>query len=74
MKTRTASMFISLCGSMTLTIICTVAHAAETAVPSYISAAVASPIRPAGDVKRDPNQKPAEVLAFAGVKPGDLVA
>jgi predicted methyltransferase len=38
-----------------------------------ISAAVASPARPAADVERDPLRKPAEVLHFAGVKPGDRV-
>lgn len=43
-------------------------------VPAYINAAVADPIRPASDTERDVNRKPAEVLAFAGVKPGDTVA
>jgi len=44
------------------------------AIPSYVSAAVANPIRPPKDVRRDPSQKPEQVLAFAGVKPGHLVA
>ena len=46
----------------------------SAAVPAYITAAVASPLRSPRDVARDPGQKPAEVLAFAGVKPGDRVA
>jgi predicted methyltransferase len=55
-----------------------VAHAgsslAATDAGSAIAAAVADPARPAADTARDANRKPAEVLAFAGVKPGDKVA
>ncbi len=43
-------------------------------VPPYIAAAVADPNRPAADQARDENRKPAEVLQFAGIKPGDKVA
>lgn len=39
-----------------------------------IAAAVANSLRSPRDVARDASQKPAEVLAFAGVKPGDRVA
>lgn len=39
-----------------------------------ILSAVADPARPPEDVARDPLRKPAEMLAFAGVKPGDKVA
>ena len=39
-----------------------------------IAAAVADPARPEADRQRDANRKPAECLAFAGVKPGDRVA
>lgn len=46
---------------------------AATTVPAYISAAVADASRPARDTQRDVNRKPAEVLTFAGVKPGDKV-
>jgi predicted methyltransferase len=42
-------------------------------IPAYITAAVADPNRPATDTKRDANRKPAETVAFAGVKPGDRV-
>jgi len=38
-----------------------------------ISTAIADTDRPAADVARDANRRPAEVLAFAGVKPGDRV-
>lgn len=43
------------------------------AVPPNIAAALADPSRPADDVKRDADRKPAEMLAFAGVKPGMTV-
>ena len=46
---------------------------AASDVPAYVSAAVADSGRPAADKARDANRKPAEVLAFAGVKPGDKV-
>lgn len=43
-------------------------------IPQYISAAVANPNRPDIDRQRDADRKPAEVIAFAGLKPGDKVA
>jgi predicted methyltransferase len=49
------------------------ASLAADAVPAYIQAAVADASRPAGDKARDANRKPAESVAFAGVKPGDKV-
>ncbi|WP_334164153.1 class I SAM-dependent methyltransferase [Phenylobacterium sp.] len=39
-----------------------------------IAAAVADPARPEADTRRDADRKPAEMLAFAGVKPGMEVA
>jgi predicted methyltransferase len=42
--------------------------------PDAISAAVADANRPETDKERDANRKPAETLAFAGVRPGDRVA
>jgi predicted methyltransferase len=46
-------------------------HAA--AVPAAISAAVADAGRPAADKDRDADRKPAETLAFSGVKAGEQV-
>jgi len=46
---------------------------AAPSIPAYISAAVADTARPAEDRQRDADRKPAETLAFAGVKPGDTV-
>ncbi len=42
--------------------------------PEFIAAAIADSHRPDGDKQRDENRKPAEVMAFTGVKPGDAVA
>ena len=44
-----------------------------TADAAWIAAAVADPDRPAADRERDVHRKPAEVLAFAGVRPGTTV-
>jgi predicted methyltransferase len=44
------------------------------AIPADIAAAVADGARPAADKERDADRKPAEVLAFAGIKPGAQVA
>lgn len=43
------------------------------APPAAIVAAVADPGRPAEDRARDADRRPAEMLAFAGVKPGMVV-
>jgi predicted methyltransferase len=44
------------------------------AAPDFITAAIADSNRPDADRQRDANRKPAETLAFAGVKPGDQIA
>ncbi|MCW3835952.1 class I SAM-dependent methyltransferase [Sphingomonas canadensis] len=46
---------------------------AQTVSPA-IAAALADPARPAADRERDAARHPGEILAFAGVKPGDKVA
>jgi len=46
---------------------------AASAIPANVAQAVATPTRPETDTSRDVNRKPAEILAFAGVKPGDRV-
>jgi predicted methyltransferase len=51
-----------------------VAVPALAADPSPIEKAIADPARTAADRERDGRDKPAEVLAFAGVKPGMVVA
>jgi predicted methyltransferase len=39
-----------------------------------LSAAVSDPIRPAADVARDADRRPAELMAFAGIHPGQKIA
>ncbi len=43
------------------------------AAPATIEKAVADPGRPAADTARDAGRKPAEVVAWAGIKPGMTV-
>jgi predicted methyltransferase len=43
-------------------------------VPANVTAALADKTRPEADVKRDAGRHPGELLAWAGVKPGDKVA
>jgi predicted methyltransferase len=50
------------------------AGGAQAAPSPAVTAAVADKGRPEADVKRDADRKPAEMLEFAGVKPGDKVA
>src|ERR1044071_7747154 len=50
------------------------AMAKPPAVPKYIAAAVADPARPQADRDRDADRKPAECVAFAGLKPGQRIA
>src|SRR5580658_3142465 len=61
-------------GAIALTgvVLALAAHAAG-AVPANIAAAIADPGRPAEDTARDADRKPAEVLTFVGVKPGQTV-
>src|SRR6266850_1929183 len=47
---------------------------AASAIAEAVSAAVADPARPEADRGRDANRKPAESVAFAGLKPGQKVA
>jgi predicted methyltransferase len=49
------------------------AAAAYAAPAAYITAAVADKGRPEADTKRDADRKPAEMMEFAGVKPGMTV-
>ncbi len=50
-----------------------IVYAATPAIPAYVTAAVANPSRPDADRATDVNRKPAETIAFAGVKPGMIV-
>jgi predicted methyltransferase len=50
------------------------ATAKSSHLPKPISAAVADPARPQADRDRDADRKPAETIAFAGLKPGQRIA
>jgi predicted methyltransferase len=50
------------------------ANAKPPVVPKAVAAAVADPARPQADRDRDADRKPAECIAFAGLKPGQRVA
>jgi predicted methyltransferase len=54
------------------TLVASLAHASPRTAP-YIAAAVADPGRPAADTARDAARKPAQILSFAGVKPGETM-
>jgi len=64
---------LGLCAALEF---CVVHAAADPAVvvPAEVAAAIADPARPAEQVARDAARRPGEVLAFAGVAPGDRVA
>ncbi len=63
----------TLAGAIAAGLIFAAAGAAGGQTPEAIAAAVADKGRPAADVARDADRKPAEMLAFAGLKPGDTV-
>jgi len=50
-----------------------VSPSALSAIPEYITQAVADKTRPADDRDLDAKRKPAETLAQAGVKPGEVI-
>ena len=62
-----AAALLTMCGAAMA--------AAPTAapVPASVTAAVSDKARPAEDVARDAERKPAQMVVFAGIKPGDVV-
>lgn len=46
---------------------------AANSIPPYATAAVADRARPAEDTARDADRRPAQMIAFAGIKPGSVV-
>src|SRR3990167_18033 len=63
------SLLLAACAAFSLS-----AASVQAAPPAHGTAAVASPDRPAADKERDAARLPAEMLEFAGVKQGDVVA
>ena len=66
---RFKRVFPALAGAALL-----VAGIASAAAPAWLGQAVTAPGRPADAVKLDEGRKPAEVLAFLGLKPGMATA
>lgn len=63
-----------LLSAVCLATLASVATAKPPAVSKAIAAAVADPARPQADRDRDADRKPAECIAFAGLKPGQRIA
>lgn len=57
-----------------LAVTCLAAAATSSTVPAFLAAAISDPGRPAEDVARDANRKPAQTLMFAGIAPGEQIA
>jgi predicted methyltransferase len=66
----TATLAATLC----FVTLASVVAAKPPAVPKPVAAAVADPARPPADRERDADRKPAECIAFAGLKPGQRIA
>jgi predicted methyltransferase len=67
---------LSLIGTLVFVALVAAPHAfaADTMVPAAVSAAVADAGRPDADKERDADRRPAETVAFTGIKSGDHVA
>jgi predicted methyltransferase len=69
------ALFLTSALFATATLAVGVAGTAQAQAPSAaVAAAVADASRPAKDVQQDSSRLPAELVAFARVKPGDVVA
>src|SRR5215510_11946060 len=69
MPDRAKLLFVGACAAATLAAVPALAQKPSAAV----TAAVADKGRPEADTKRDADRKPAEIVAFAGIKPGQSV-
>jgi predicted methyltransferase len=69
MKTPVVHLAAGLASAAAIT-----AAVAAPAIPGYVTAAVAGANRPDADKQRDDGRKPAETIAFAGLKPGQTIA
>lgn len=66
MKTHVAFALMSLASACAI-------FSDAVGAPTYLANAVADTSRPKDDVKFDVDRKPAEVMAYAGVKPGQTI-
>src|SRR5262245_22367208 len=70
---RSLRLLASVGAALALPLAVASLHAADK-VPAHVNQAVADEGRPQDDRARDENRKPAELVAFAGLEPGDKVA
>jgi predicted methyltransferase len=71
---RCPSVVRSLCLCLTIAATSYATAAAPQVGEAPLAQALADPARPAEEIALDPLRKPAELIAFAGLKPGDRVA
>lgn len=67
-KAGAAGLFLAACA------FAQAAQSKDVLSPANLSRALADSRRPAADTAYDARRKPAEIIAFAGIKPGDKVA
>lgn len=65
---------VILAAAVTASLTLAATFASAASIPDNIAAAVADSNRPDADKARDANRKPAQTLAFTGVKPGAQIA
>jgi len=51
-----------------------ISHSGPASIPTYVLQALSDPRRPAEQAEKDAARHPAEIIAFSGMKPGDLAA
>jgi predicted methyltransferase len=71
---RCSSLVRHLCLIIAATSCATAATPAPQPGDAALAQALADPARPAEEIALDPLRKPAELIAFAGLRPGDRVA
>src|SRR5689334_20856805 len=65
---------VTFAAALCFATLASVVTAKSPSIPKPIAAAVADPARPQADRDRDADRKPAECIAFAGLKPGQRIA
>lgn len=73
MPDRVKVLFVGACAAASLASTLVALPALAQKPSAAVTAAVADKGRPEADTKRDADRKPAEIVAFAGVKPGQSV-
>ena len=74
MQRRMIAVMLSVIAIAAGGLIALKSQAKGAATPAYVTAAIADKGRPKADTDRDADRKPAEMLAFAGIKPGTKIA